>query len=79
MVLLYNFKIHLGLPLQWAVCPLHFIELPSRHLFEHLDGVTTGPKTFSGLIGQQLNSCEKLPEIHFQPIDCEISKLTQNF
>jgi hypothetical protein len=33
-------------PLQWSVCLLHFNELPFRHLFQALDGETTGPKIF---------------------------------
>ena len=31
-------------PLQWLVCQLHADELPLRHLLEHLDGVTAGPR-----------------------------------
>ncbi|XP_050514600.1 uncharacterized protein LOC126889917 [Diabrotica virgifera virgifera] len=59
-------------PLQWVVCLLHLNELPFRHLFQTLDGETTGPKSFSGPIGSQLRNCEKLPVVKFQIIDCEI-------
>lgn len=59
-------------PLQWGVCLLHLNELPFRHLFQTLDGETTGPKSFSGLIGSQLKNCEKLPVVKFQSTDCEI-------
>ncbi|XP_050502649.1 uncharacterized protein LOC126881949 [Diabrotica virgifera virgifera] len=59
-------------PLQWGVCLLHLNELPFRHLFQTLDGETTGPKSFSGPIGSQLRNCEKLPVVKFQIIDCEI-------
>lgn len=38
-------EVKIGRPLQWAVCLLHFIELPFRHLFQYLDGETTGPIT----------------------------------
>jgi len=33
--------------LQWFVCLLHANELPLRHLIQHLDGSTTGPRGFS--------------------------------
>lgn len=65
-------EVQSGRPLQWAVCLLHFIELPFRHLFQYLDGVTTGPRSFSGSIGQSLSGCEKREVVEFQPIDCEI-------
>ena len=44
----------LGRPLQWAICLLHCIELPLRHVFKTLDGVTKSPDTFSGPIGECL-------------------------
>ncbi|GBP60289.1 hypothetical protein EVAR_91571_1 [Eumeta japonica] len=46
-------------PLQWIICLLHMNELPFRHLFEHIDGTTSGPRTFSGSIGKELENCEK--------------------
>lgn len=62
----------IGRPLQWAVCLLHFIELPFRHLFQYLDGVTTGPRSFSGPIEQSLSDCKDRAVVEFQPIDCKI-------
>ena len=50
-------------PLPWGVCHLHFNELLFRHLFQTLDGETTGPKLFSVPIGTQFSKCEKLPVI----------------
>lgn len=47
---------------------LHCNELPLRHLFLKLDGRTVGPKAFSGLIGRQLQICETLPVVLFEPI-----------
>ena len=38
-------------PLQWVVCLLHLNELPLRHVFQNLDGITSGPDSFSGPIG----------------------------
>ena len=34
---------------------LHLNKLPFRHVFQNLDGVTSGPDSFSGPIGRQLN------------------------
>lgn len=65
-------------PLQWLICLLHLNELPFRHLFQTLDGETTGPKSFSGPIGSQLKNCEKLPVKTFQSIDCEIPEIERN-
>ena len=61
----------LGRPLQWLVCLLHTNELPLRHLLQNLDGVTSGPKAFSGTIGKELPHCEEHPLVKFQPIVCE--------
>lgn len=63
-------EVSLHRPLQWFICQLHANELPLRHLFEYLDGPTTGPKGFSGPIGKSLMNCEKLPIIDFVPITC---------
>lgn len=58
----------LGKPLQWFVCQLHANELPLRHLIEKLDGKTSGPRGFTGPIGKQLNTCESLPVVDYEPI-----------
>lgn len=64
--------------MQWAVCLLHYKELSLRHLFQHLDGDTTGPTSFSGPIGSQLNKCEKLPVVKFICVQCEIPEIDRN-
>ena len=61
----------MGRPLQWIICLLHFNELPFRHLFSRVDGHTSGPRAYCGIIGQNLKGCENLPVICFQAIDCE--------
>ncbi|GBL78521.1 hypothetical protein AVEN_65130-1 [Araneus ventricosus] len=61
-----NIELKIQRPLQWFICLLHFNELPFKHLNEYLDGETTGPASFSGKIGKQLTSCEKLPIINFE-------------
>lgn len=43
-------------------------ELPLRHLFQHLDGRTTGPRDFAGTIGKALENCEQLPVVNFTAI-----------
>ena len=47
-------------PIQWFICLLHINELPLRHLFDYLDGPTTGPRAFSGTIGKALQTCDKI-------------------
>ncbi|GBO20964.1 hypothetical protein AVEN_268148-1 [Araneus ventricosus] len=69
---------HVGRPLQWSICLLHFNELPFRHIFQHIDGQTAGPKSFSGPIGQQLTCYEKLPVVDYDPIDCSIRNIDMN-
>jgi hypothetical protein len=63
-------------PLQWLICQLHFNELPLRHLLLHLDGVTSGPRSFSGPIGKQMSTCEKSPIVAFSPIDVNLPDMT---
>lgn len=56
------FEVHLKRPLHWFVCLLHFNELPFRHLFDALEkSITTGPKTKTGKLSKQIETCEKLP------------------
>lgn len=56
-------------PLQWIICLLHMNELPLRHLFLHLDGCTSGPKSYIGPLGKSLETCEKLPVKKFERIE----------
>ena len=55
-------------PLQWVICLLHANELPLRHLVIKLDGATKSPTGFTGVIGKQLDKCEKLPIVKYVPI-----------
>ncbi|CAG9794368.1 unnamed protein product [Diatraea saccharalis] len=66
---------HLKRPLQWFVCLLHANELPLRHLFSGLDGTTTGPNTFSGRLGKQLDKCLDLKIVAFEPISTKLPDL----
>lgn len=42
------FEERLKRPLQWIICMLHLNELPLRHLFNKLDGKTSGPGSYNG-------------------------------
>ena len=46
-------------PLHWCICQLHGNELPLMHLFQIIDGETSGPNSFKGVIGKELN-CDLL-------------------
>ncbi|KAL4718111.1 hypothetical protein ACJJTC_005692 [Scirpophaga incertulas] len=59
----------LNKPLQWIICLLHMNELPLRHLFFHLDGSTSGPKSYNGPLGKALENCEELPVIKYKIIE----------
>lgn len=61
----------LNRPLNWFICMLHLNELPFRHLFLKLDGATTGPKSFTGVLGKKLKDCEKSDMVEFESISCE--------
>jgi hypothetical protein len=63
---------HYKKPLQWLVCQLHANELPFRHLLQHLDGETTGPRAFSGPIGKDLSACEQLPVKKYEKIEASL-------
>lgn len=54
------------------MCLLHFNELPLRHLFCKLDGVTSGPRSFTGIIGKCLIGCEDLPVVNFNSIQSDV-------
>ncbi|KAI6655352.1 hypothetical protein LOD99_2187 [Oopsacas minuta] len=69
-------------PLHWFICQLHGNELPLRHLFQIIDGKTSGPNSFKGVIGKELNcdfTCKPIAAYHplcgkTQLIDCDILK-----
>jgi len=69
-------EVRLGKPLQWFVCQLHSNELPLRHLMEHLDGPTSGPRGFSGPIGKAIANCELMPVIEFEKTETDLPEVT---
>ena len=66
-----NMELRLGRPLQRAVCTLHQAELPLRKIFEHLDGPTNGPRSYSGPIGKLLKS----DQLHLTPLNHHFTPL----
>ena len=42
-------------PLQWVICLRHTNELPLRHAFKRLGGVSLSPDFLSDPIGKELN------------------------
>uniref|UniRef100_A0A6P7FUT2 Uncharacterized protein LOC114334377 n=1 Tax=Diabrotica virgifera virgifera TaxID=50390 RepID=A0A6P7FUT2_DIAVI len=69
-------ELSLNRSLQWFVCLLHANELPLRHLLQHLDGKTTGPKGFRGEIGKQLEKCETLQPTKFKRIEITLPEIS---
>lgn len=67
-----------GRSLQWFVCLLHFNELPLKHLFEKVDGGTTGPTSHSGPIGKMLTNCENLPVTNFKSMNCSLPTIDKS-
>ena len=68
----------LGRPLHRFVCSLHRIELPFRHYFVDLDGVTTGPNSFTGPIGRLAEGpVHELPFRKFKPLKCNLPELPE--
>ncbi|GBO45089.1 hypothetical protein AVEN_31582-1 [Araneus ventricosus] len=53
-------------------------ELPFRHIFQHIDGQTAEPKSFSGPIEQQLTYYEKLSVVDYESIYCSILDIDRN-
>ena len=57
-------------------CGLHLNELPFRSLFKHLDGTTSGPRSFNGMLGQACSSDIWLEPIsQYQKVEGETSTI----
>jgi hypothetical protein len=48
---------NIGRPLQWCICLLHLNELPLRAIFTALDGSTSTPNAFKGILGAFSADC----------------------
>ena len=53
-------ELKIARPVQWNICMLHMNELPLRKIFLLIDGVSSGPKSFTGKIGKAISNCEKM-------------------
>ena len=59
----------LGHPVQWSICLIHGNELPFCGLFQLHDGKTSGPNSFKGPLGKQLeDNLTKFPPVKFARI-----------
>lgn len=45
-------------------------------MFEHLDGTTTGPGSFTGPLGNKLKDSENLLLVRFQAIQCNLPEIS---
>lgn len=63
----------IGQPLQWLICLLHFNELPFRAYMKSLDGATSGPNNFNGIIGKEISNLKMEPVKEFKKIPCELT------
>ena len=59
----------LGRPVHWFVFMLYSNKLPLCHLYNSLYGKTSGPRSFSGPIGKELQKCETRAVVSFTPIE----------
>ena len=66
---LLNRKLHM------IGCALHQNELPFKTIFKKLDGGTTGPRSFSGILGQKCKeNNHELPQVSFNKIETPIGE-----
>ena len=71
-------ELKLEKPLHWFVCQLHANELPLRHLIQKLDGKTTGPRGYTGVIGKELENCEKQQVVKFAAIESDMPEVSED-
>nr|CAI5825678.1 unnamed protein product [Callosobruchus analis] len=55
----------------------HENELPLRHLFQHFNGLTTGPRAYSEPVGKKLSEREELEVINFIPIESDLPEIDE--
>ena len=66
---LLNRKLHM------IGCALHQNELPFKAIFKKLDGGTTGPRSFSGILGKKCKeNNHELPQVSFNKIETPIGE-----
>ena len=67
----------LNKPVHRFICQLHANELPLCHLFQTLNGKTTGPKDYSGNVGKMLDGIEKLDVFNFKLVLFDLLDISQ--
>ena len=72
-------ELKLNKPVHWFICQLHANELPLRHLFQTLDGKTTGSKGYSGntCIAKMPDGSKKLDVFNFKSVSFDLVYMSQ--
>ena len=66
-------------PMQWLVCQFHLNELPFKHVFELIDGKTSGPGSFKGETGKKVTEdLTNLAVIPFKKINASFHLIPYN-
>lgn len=65
---------YLGRKLHTTCCALHQTEPPLRALFKKLDGITTGPRTFSGTLGKRCADILDESQVQFEAIQTPVTE-----
>ncbi len=59
-----------------GICLLHMNELLLRHLFAFMDGQSSGPRTFTGIIGKKLEKLTCGPIVNFAPLPGKVQPIS---
>ena len=71
-------KAFVGHKLHWFVCLLNTNELPLRHLFQKINGKTSGPQHFSGIIEKFFETCETLALTSLTSVPVALPEIVKN-
>jgi hypothetical protein len=72
-------ELELEKPVQHIICLLHLNELPFRHELCNVDGVTSGPDSYTGRIGSSLmEDVWTLPVVSFEPVPGQMPVLSED-
>ena len=67
-----------GRPVHWFICQLHSNELNLRHLFTELDGVSSGPNSFKGILGKRCRgSVHKKATVQFAAVPGHVVAISE--
>ena len=69
----------MGKPCQQAICGIHRNELPQGHIFKDVDGITSGPSSFSGSIEKEIKQdLTKLSLVQFDPVAGRVKEIPED-